>query len=91
MIIVHEFWSSVIGITPRCGTSARVIQEAGGITCDVENEDDIAAALVQIFDGPVGPRSISMNRATLRTYEYREVTGTLIDFMRRILQASVSC
>lgn len=69
----------VIGITPGRGTSAKVLEDIGNITCDIEDERGIYDIFKTIIEGPL---NIETDETKVSLYHYKDVANKL----NRIIQ-----
>ena len=76
----------VIGVTPKRGTTARVLQETGNMWCDVENDEEIYRLFARILSGDITTRP---NPDRVMEYHYHTTAKTLSDALDRI-RASTS-
>ncbi len=72
----------VIGVTPKRGTTARVLQETGNLWCDVENDEEIYRLFAGILSGS---GKASLKRERVMEYHYLATSKRLHDALNRIV------
>jgi hypothetical protein len=68
----------VIGITPKKGTSARVLEETGNFVCDISDKNEITAVVGEIIKGNI---KTEPNIREINKYHYQNVAS---DFLSEI-------
>jgi hypothetical protein len=74
----------VIGITPKNGASARVLEETGNIICDIESEAQIIDVFAKLLHSPT---DVKYCKEKIKKYHYK-VVGQRI---KNIIEETVSC
>jgi hypothetical protein len=73
----------VIGITPRNGTSSRIIEETGGLVCDIERPDQIERVLESVMrreeTRPV------LRRDAIQQYNHEKVGKRMSMWMKELV------
>ena len=64
----------VLGLTPRAGTTARVLAETGNVSCDLDEPLALTRILRRLLDGSL---HIAPQQEAIAAYAYPQVTRTL--------------
>ncbi len=73
----------VVALTPTAGTSARVVAEVGGMTCDVEDEASIEKLFARLIDDRWLPAAPDAN--AVAAYDHLETARLFVQMMQRVL------
>ncbi|MCK4414012.1 MAG: hypothetical protein KAY32_10740 [Candidatus Eisenbacteria sp.] len=65
----------VLGVSPRRGSTARVLSETGGLFCDIEDSESLTKMLTRLLAGESPPRP---DPVAVRAYHYGEVARRLL-------------
>jgi len=72
----------IVAMTPRQGTSARIVEQSGGIVCDIADANEIESGLHRVVNGALaGSRS---DPAVVTPFHYLQVAGHLVEALDRV-------